>query len=250
MKNKKQEETSLEMQAEKKRVYRHELKYLINEADKELIKMSLGELLQLDKHAVNGYYTIRSLYFDDYFNRAYDEKMLGVNARKKYRIRIYNFSDKAIQLERKIKVGQHILKESAKLTRDEVYSILDGDYEFLLQRKENFCKEFYYECISNVMRPKVIVDYDREPFILEAGTVRITFDLNVRAAALSFDIFDGKLPTFETLEDGELIMEVKFTEFMPGYLNRIIQPNAQKYVAVSKYVLCYDRMNHLLIGAN
>lgn len=35
----------------------------------------MAPLLGLDKHAKNGGYMIRSLYFDDYWNTAYQEKV-------------------------------------------------------------------------------------------------------------------------------------------------------------------------------
>ena len=76
--------------------YRHEWKYLIDTAQKELICQRLSHFLKLDKHAEDGGYMIRSLYFDDYFNTAYAEKDAGVLERKKYRIRIYNCSDNVI----------------------------------------------------------------------------------------------------------------------------------------------------------
>ena len=38
--------------------------------------------------------------------------------------------------------------------------------------------------MTNVMRPRVIVDYEREPWVYDTGTVRLTFDSNVRAAKL------------------------------------------------------------------
>ena len=79
--------------------------------------------------------------------------------------------------------------------------------------EEPLCREFYVEYMSNVLRPRVIVDYEREPWILDAGTVRITFDMNVRAAVDGFDVFDRGLPTLPVLEPGKLVMEVKFTEF-------------------------------------
>lgn len=162
--------------------YRNEWKYLIDTAQKELICQRLDPMLKLDKHALNGGYMLRSLYFDDYYQSAYEEKDAGVLKRKKYRIRIYDCSDKSIKLERKKKFGAYIFKEAASLTRDEVYKILDGDYEFLLHSDQSLCREFYVECVSNVMRPRTIVDYDREPWVLDEGTVRITFDMDVRAA--------------------------------------------------------------------
>ena len=83
--------------------YRNEWKYLIDTAQKELICRRLEPVMELDKHARNGGYMLRSLYFDDYYNSAYEEKEAGVLQRKKYRIRIYNCSDRSIKLERKKK---------------------------------------------------------------------------------------------------------------------------------------------------
>lgn len=229
----------------KNEIFRHEWKYLIDTAQKELICRRLSPLLQLDKHASNGGYMIRSLYFDDYFNSSYNEKNAGVLERKKYRIRIYNCSDASINLERKKKFGNYIYKEAAPLTREEVYKILDGSYEFLLQSKYPLCREFYHECVSNVMRPRTIVDYEREPWILERGTVRVTFDMDVRAAIGSFDIFDPTLPALHVLEDGKCVMEVKFTEFLPRFVRDILPDRASEFTAVSKYVLCYEKTAYL-----
>lgn len=63
--------------------YRHELKYLISWADKAALTARMSPLLKLDSHAKNGGYFIRSLYFDDYWHTAYDEKDAGVLLRKK-----------------------------------------------------------------------------------------------------------------------------------------------------------------------
>ena len=225
--------------------YRNEWKYLIDEAQKEAVCARIGPLLKLDKHAQDGGYMIRSLYFDDYFNSAYEEKDAGVLRRKKYRIRVYNCSDSSIKLERKKKFGAYIFKEAASLTRDEVYKILDGDYEFLLHSDKPLCREFYYECVSNVMRPRTIVDYDRIPYILDEGTVRITFDMKVRAAVGSYDIFDDTLPALEVLEPGKCVMEVKFTEFLPQFVREVLPDRASEFTAVSKYVLCYEKTEYM-----
>lgn len=165
--------------------------------------------------------------------------------RKKYRIRIYNYSDRSIKLERKKKHGSYIFKESAPLTREEVEKILAGDYEFLLKSQYPLCREFYVECVSNMMRPRTIVDYDREPWIMDEGTVRVTFDRDVRAAIGSFDIFDPTLPTLPVLEPGKLVMEVKFTEMLPQIVRDILPPHVAEFTAVSKYVLCYEKTRYM-----
>ena len=205
----------------------------------------MRHILKKDPYAGENGYTIRSLYFEDYFNSAYDEKEAGILMRKKYRIRIYNYSDRSIKLERKKKFGSYIYKESAPLTKEEFYKILNGEYEFLLTSKYPLCREFDVECISNFMRPRTIVDYERVPWIMDEGTVRITFDSDVRAAVGGYDIFDSTLPTLPVLEQGKTVMEVKFTEMLPQIVRNLLLPNAQEFTAVSKYVLCYEKSRYL-----
>lgn len=221
--------------------YRHELKYFISLPEWALLTARLPAGLTRDPNAgESGEYHIRSLYFDDYWNTAYQEKEMGVLTRHKYRIRVYNCSDQRIRLERKNKYGAYIHKESAPLTRKETEQILEGEYGFLLQSPHALLREFYYECTSRIMRPRVIVDYDREPFVCSSGDVRITFDKHVRAGMGTFDLFDSALPTVEVLPADKMILEVKFTEFLPRLIRQLIPPRAHELTAASKYVLCAD----------
>jgi len=226
--------------------FRHEMKYLINNQDHVLIKSRLQQLLSTDVNAANsdGAYHVRSLYFDDYYNNAYNDKFAGVQNRAKYRIRVYNCSDKVIKLEKKIKSGSYNHKLAASLTREEFYDIIQGDYGFLLRSSNNLLKMFYHECASNYMRPRVVVDYNREPFTFEAGDVRITFDMNVRAGLKGFDIFDPEMPTIEALDPGMLIFEVKYTEFLPNIVRRLLPAGKADYLALSKFILCCDKTMH------
>ena len=93
------------------------MKYLINMPEWALLRARLPAGVQRDAYAgPNGEYMIRSLYFDDYWNTAYEEKDGGVLKRHKYRIRVYNCSDARILLERKNKFGQYIWKARIKDT--------------------------------------------------------------------------------------------------------------------------------------
>ena len=223
-------------------IYRNELKYLIKYHDYALIRLRLKELLALDLHvASDDCYHVRSLYFDDYYNSAYNDKYAGVLKRSKYRIRLYNLSDHTTHLERKLKMGAYNHKQTAPLTVGDVHCILQGDYEFLLQSPEKLLNVFYHECMSNLMRPRVVVDYEREPYTMEAGDVRITFDRNVRAGIEGFDIFNPEMPTIEALPPDLLIMEVKFTEFLPNVIRTILPSQSADYAAVSKFILACDK---------
>jgi len=79
---------------------RHELKFFINPLEYEVLSRVLRHTLWKDPNGdENNEYHIRSLYFDTRFNDALIDKLDGVKNRDKYRIRIYNFSDKVIRME-------------------------------------------------------------------------------------------------------------------------------------------------------
>ena len=83
---------------------RHEYKFSVNEKDLLMLGMRLEPLIAKDAHVgEQGYYHIRSIYFDDYHNSSFYSNEAGVDPRVKYRIRIYNAGDASIKLEKKIK---------------------------------------------------------------------------------------------------------------------------------------------------
>ena len=221
--------------------FRQELKYRLTIQDTILLKMRLKHLLHQDPHSnKDGYYTVRSLYFDDLWNSAYNDKMNGVKERQKFRIRIYNHEPNFIRLERKIKSDQYISKQESLLSPQEVEQIQSGHYQFLKNSTDNLEKLFYYQLTSRMLRPRVIVEYDREPYILDTGEVRISFDSNVRAGALGFNLFDRNMPMIETMESGLVIMEVKYTNFLPSHVRKMLPSRAADFSAFSKYILCCD----------
>ena len=58
--------------------YRHEYKYPINAGDCEILKRRLRQVLKLDPHVgPTGEYVIRSLYFDNAYDKALFEKING-----------------------------------------------------------------------------------------------------------------------------------------------------------------------------
>ncbi len=78
---------------------------MISAADREIVRARLSPIMELDDHAQGGFYKIRSVYFDDYWNTAYLDKIRGVQNRRKYRIRFYNDDDSRINLNAKLKAA-------------------------------------------------------------------------------------------------------------------------------------------------
>ena len=215
----------------------------------EVLTRRLDAVIPRDANAGSGRYMIRSLYFDDEFESAYEDKLAGVEKRKKYRIRIYNYSESIIKLECKFKQGQYIYKSSAVLSKAEAEALIAGEYEFLFARSELVCRWFYLECAEKRMVPKVVVDYDRVPFVFPYGDVRITFDCGIRAGLFCGELFDRQLPVAEVLEPGKLIMEVKFTQYLPEFIRSLLCVSDGEYTAYSKYTICLEKKKELSGGA-
>lgn len=221
--------------------YRHELKYIISEGEHKLLATRLKGCLRQDRYAAlnGGEYFIRSLYFDDPFDSAVADKTDGVGSRDKFRIRIYNLSDSAIKLERKHKEGQYIKKDSVSISRADCDAIVRGDFECLKHNENPFAMQFYGIFKSSYLRPKVLVDYVREPYVFPGEDVRITFDKDVRTAMRATDLFNPHLVTYPVWElRGCMILEVKFNQSLPVFVQELLTLGAAQRTAASKYVFC------------
>ena len=218
---------------------RHELKYHITSAEMTVLRGVLRPLMQLDPNGnERNEYHIRSLYFDTINDDALEEKIAGVGNRKKYRIRIYNFSDRVIKLECKSKYGDLISKQSVTIPRDLAEQLIAGDPEGLQRMRHPLFHDVFREMRTRLLRPAVIVDYVREAYIHPAEEVRITFDKQLRTGLYSSDMFNPGLPTYPVFDDPVEILEVKFDEFLPSYLQGVLSGITAQRSAVSKYVWC------------
>ena len=220
--------------------FRHEWKFYINEQSYAVLSSRLSAVLRRDSNANQyGEYMIRSLYFDDIYDSSLADKIAGLEQRDKIRVRIYNHSDFVINLERKVKSGAYISKQSCRITRDEYQSLLERDPTFLLRKGQDPAGAVYLAMRNRLLHPVKVVDYWREAFIHPIEDIRITFDKDLRmGAAKHFDIFDRNMLTVPMLDDNIMIMEVKFNQYMPGYIHRLLQGVPHDASAISKYAIC------------
>ncbi len=217
--------------------FRNELKYYISRQEYTKLKNIIKLTMPLDSNSSGMGYLIRSLYFDDIFDSALYEKNAGIFARKKFRIRIYDYSDRIIKLERKRKYNNNTNKEDYSLSRQGYDMIMAGDIGFLRTSGNDVALSFYYEYRNLFLRPKVIVDYTREAYIMKAGNVRITFDKELKASSNINKMFEETTGR-KIIPEEQLILEVKFDEFLPDIIKRYLSVVDKKPLAISKYVLC------------
>ena len=218
--------------------YRNELKHLITPGDRAAICASMRAIAQLDPHAQKkGYYTIRSLYFDNIADQALREKLDGVNEREKFRIRYTDGDADLIHLEKKVKRDGVGYKVSCDLSAEETRRIIDGDTRWMASDKRGLVVELYAKMKSQGLRPKTIVDYERIPFVYGAGNVRVTIDYNIRTGLRCTDFFN---PDCVTIPAGgnDIILEVKWDDYLPTIIRHAVQLKGRRQTAFSKYAQC------------
>lgn len=217
--------------------YRHEWKHEINYADLLTLRMRLSVIMSSDEHATCGVYKIRSLYFDNQFDKALREKIDGVNMREKFRIRYYNGDLTYIVLEKKSKINGFCAKESCRIGKEEAQRTIDGKYDWMIKSDRPLCQEFYSKIYSQGLRPKTIVDYTRRPFVYSPGNVRVTIDNNIRTGNFRTDFLNPKTLTHPAGES-PIILEVKWDDYLPDIIKDAVSIPGRHVCAFSKYEQC------------
>jgi len=220
--------------------YRHEKKYPISQGDYLALRQRLRPVMQPDPHAgAEGVYSIQSVYFDNYRDKALREKIDGVQQREKFRIRYYNGDLSFVTLEKKIKHNDLCMKLDAPITREEFQKILASPGDWMLSHPQMLVRELYCKMVSQQLRPRVLVSYTREPYIYSAGNVRVTFDSCIRTSLFHPLNPQGEVPDIEaTQEPGQRILEVKYDAFLPEHLSWLLQLDGMRQSAFSKYGVC------------
>ena len=243
------------------RQYRHELKYKISYPDYLAMRSRLRPVMKADPHAsAGGRYLVRSIYFDNLNDKALREKIDGVAKREKFRIRYYNDDLSYIVLEKKMKIGSLCLKCSAPITEEECRKILsggrssvtdggrsstidggrgsmrNGDLSFMKEHPQELVRELYAKMTYQLLRPRVLVSYTREPFIYQAGNVRVTFDSDIRTSLFHQEFLTKEAACISaTDEPQDVYLEVKFDAFLPEVVQDLIRVKGIRQHAFSKY---------------
>ena len=220
-------------------MYRNELKFIINPHQRNLMANKLGYLCQRDSYSdAAGGYLISSLYFDDYHQSAFFDKTNGIRQRKKYRIRAYNYQSDVIKLERKIKRGNLTDKSHLQISRDQYDQLVRGELSFINQPDNSVAKDFYLNYRTKKLRPRVVVEYRREAYIYKYGDVRICFDTFLKAGNFQDDLFSNG-PRIPATPPDQIILEVKYTGYLPDVIRNLIQIKNLQWQSISKYAKCF-----------
>ena len=224
--------------------YRHEYKYLLHACQEQDLLIRCQSVLQPDPHtSADGTYLIRSLYFDDPEDSCLMENMNGDDMRVKFRIRRYNDHTDHILLERKSKLHGLTHKDSCTLTSAECQQLMNGAIPPVMPEMTPIKQQLLLEMTHKRLFPKVIVSYERIPFIFDAGNVRITFDRKITSSPEVQRFLENDYTQRPLFTCGTSLLEVKWDELLPPHLKLLLQADGLRRTAFSKYALC--RSYHL-----
>lgn len=217
---------------------RHEEKFIIDYGQYLLVRSRAEAAMETDAHARDGSYIITSLYYDDRFDTALDEKLDGVKVHTKYRVRTYDSDRSFIRLERKVKRGIMTEKHSIRLSEEEIALLSDttADLSEFTGRRAVMLLEMR----AKGLLPAVTVRYKRDAFVYPGTDTRLTFDTNVEALPPDASyLFDTDCAGIPALPQNRVIMEVKYGDYLPAFVRKIASCDSMQ-LSVSKYALCRE----------
>lgn len=212
---------------------RFELKYLVREETAREIRRFVSCHLKPDDFASrfpNNSYPVHSLYLDSPDLATYQAVQCGEKNRFKLRIRYYSDSDSTVYFEIKRRTNDVISKMRAKVRRDSVQALLNGQPPQLrhlaapdgrqLIALQEFCR------LTHRLRatPKSHVAYQREAWMSPVNNaVRVTFDRAVKcetefSAGLTTALGEAVAPF-----DDQVVLELKFVDRMPNWCGEMIR---------------------------
>ena len=219
----------------KRIVFRHEYKYLLNKFQYDVLKSRL-KFLDRDPYCEDkGFYTVRSLYLEDLKSNSHYEKESGINNRNKIRFRTYNNSTDFIVLENKSKIGQVVNKKSHKIPKSFVDQLLQNP----VLLNDTLRKEFpsiESNTTTRFYRPKVLIQYEREAFVIKnQNNLRINFDKLITASLDTSQFFQNIQNTNQITNSQRIVLEVKFTNYLPEHIRFLLTTSNSSLISFSKY---------------
>ena len=131
-----------------------------------------------------------------------------------------------------------IRKTACPLTIEQTRLLMEGKPLPDIAGQPEVLRKLTMQMLTRQMRPVVIVEYDRIPYIYKNGNVRITLDTNITSSKEIGRFLDETIPKRPVMPAGQQLLEVKYDEFLPDFVYRNLQLHSLRQTAFSKYYIC------------
>lgn len=221
------------MPSDRLQTQRFELKYLVSEETAMAVGRYASCFLKPDEFAANlpnFSYPVHSLYLDSPDLATYQAVQSGEKNRFKLRIRYYRNEDQTVYFETKRRTNEVISKIRAKVRRDAVQDLLAGQPPQLRHlaspdSKQLFALQEFCRLMHKLRAtPKSHIAYSREAWMSPMGnSFRLTFDRQVQCAPEFGHALATELGSPVRPFDQQVILELKFTDRLPGWCAEMVR---------------------------
>lgn len=223
---------------------RFELKYLVPHQRVPEMVEAMAPHLSPDPYSQGpSGYPIHSVYWDSPALTFFWEKIEGLKARRKLRIRRYGDSDRVF-LEIKQRMDRTLQKRRiawplAPVAEAEHPEGLDA----LLERSDDrIARELLFLRRHYRLRPTMGISYQRRAFFASNGAdLRVTFDRRVQYHPVQPSVAAPPDAGKYLLDPGLEVMEIKFGHSVPLWLCKLVASFGLQVVRLSKYCSAVDR---------
>ena len=219
---------------------RFEFKFVLEKKTGVEIINNFSHFMKLDKNVNdNGYYSIKSLYFDTPSYNDYFDVINGERVRKKIRLRRYNNNYEDVSFEIKHKDNKIISKDRVKTNIKTALLLTKKPWEFTKSEFEKIA--FYFA--RDFITPNITTSYNRLPLvgILHDG-VRVTLDFDFRAGKDDLFYREVKISDTRVIPSHVAILEIKIDKFMPSWVQNILKKYEMSSETYSKYTNSIERI--------
>lgn len=228
---------------------RFEAKYRINAAEAMAVRDLIYPYMDADPHGRA--YPVTSIYLDSPDTAMYWSSARGEERRHKLRIRTYDGGGhETCFFEVKHRHNQIIRKDRAVVRRESAQALLSGaptHPDMLLNPARDMDQLYVFQDLLSRYNasPKLVVRYMREAHMSKMGEpLRITFDTGI--TCLPSERFDPEAwfasPYWFEPADLPIVLEVKFTDAFPVWVEEIVRRLGLRRDSFSKYVICADAL--------
>lgn len=220
--------------------YRHEIKYLVSEAQALAMAEYIRPFMYTDHHTSTGQYALVSLYLDSADLQLCRQSLAGLKSRFKLRIRSYSDDpDAPCYFEVKRRLNQIIVKSRSRAPRCMVaHLISDGVRRSSLRpygADRNLDQFLFYQRELSAA-PIMRVRYMRQAFESRfRDDVRMTFDRQLSLNPTPSPQLGLNGAGWQRLPQRAVVFEIKFTTGYPRWVCRMIQQFGLQPQSMSKY---------------
>jgi SPX domain protein involved in polyphosphate accumulation len=235
---------------------RHELKYMLNREQCELLTEALATYMEPDAFGdAQGRYAITSLYYDTVDYKAYWDKIEGHKFRRKVRIRVYGEQtvtpDTTCFAEIKQRLNKTLQKKRVKLPYSSAAALCGAGQpvEGASEIDQAVIEEIQYLYYTLQLQPACVVSYHRLAFNgseYDPG-LRVTFDTNLKGRTHDLTLLSqGYAESHFFVPPGWCVMEVKVNYRVPYWLTELIGKHRCTLRRVSKYCTALEQSKVIL----